>query len=241
MSLAGKNILITGAGVRLGQHLAVSLAKAGANIMLHYGKSTSAAEETAGVIRSLGCKVWLIKADLSDLEAASRLPEQARAYGPIYSVIHNAAIFEPLKLADVNQENWKRHFDINLGAPFFISQAFFQGLKPDEKGRIITMLDWRALRPGMDHLPYTISKAGLAALTKSLAVSMAPRVIVNGIALGAILPPADGTVLDKIIKPVPMQRWAELDELTQTVLFLLDGPEYITGEIIHLDGGRNLV
>lgn len=241
MSLVGKNILITGGGIRLGQHMAISLANAGANIMLHYGNSAQAAEETAEKIRANGRQAWLLQADLTDLEAASALPEKAREFGPIFAVIHNAAIFEPIRLPDVTLQNWKRHLDLNLSAPFFISQAFFTGLSPEEKGRIVTMLDWRSLRPGTDHLPYTISKAALAALTRSLASAMAPQVTVNGIALGAILPPNDGASVENIIKPVPMKRWAELDELSQTVLFLLDGPEYITGEIIHLDGGRHLV
>jgi pteridine reductase len=241
MSLEGKNILITGGGVRLGRYLAISLAGAGANIMLHYGNSVAAAEETAGKIKALGRRVWLLQANLTNLDEASALSVRAREYGSIYAVIHNAAIFEPIRLPDVTQDNWKRHFDLNLGAPFFISQAFFAGLAPEEKGRIITMLDWRSLRPGTDHLPYTISKAALAALTRSLASAMAPQVTVNGIALGAILPPTDETSVEKIIHPVPMKRWAELDELGQTVLFLLDGPEYITGEIIHLDGGRHLI
>jgi NAD(P)-dependent dehydrogenase (short-subunit alcohol dehydrogenase family) len=241
MSLEGKNILITGAGVRLGHYMALSLAQAGANIMLHYGSSSQAAEETAVQIRAIGQNAWLLQADLSDLTAASHLPEMALEFGPIYAVIHNAAIFEPLYLKDVDPESWHHHLDINLGAPFFISQTFFKNLKPEETGRIITMLDWRSLRPGADHLPYTVSKAALASLTRSLAVAMAPRVTVNGIALGAMLPPEDGTPLDKIIQPVPIKRWAKLEELGQTVLFLLDGPEYITGEIIHLDGGRHLV
>jgi len=241
MSLEGKNILITGGGVRLGQHLAIALASEGANIMLHYGQSISAAEETADKIRALGRQVWLLQADLSNPSAPSDLVNRAMDIGPIFGLIHNAAIFEPLRLPDVTPENWQRHLDINLTAPFFISQSFFQKLSQEEHGRIVMMLDWRALRPGLDHLPYTISKAALAALTHALAVSMAPTVTVNGIALGAILPPVDGSPTDKIIQPVPMKRWATLDELSQTMLFLLDGPEYITGEIIHLDGGRHLI
>lgn len=241
MSLEGRNILITGGGVRLGRQLAITLARAGADILLHYGHSKAAALETAHEISSLGRKVSLLQADLSRPEEAHALVEKALTAGPIYAVIHNAAIFEPLRLPDVNQENWQRHLNINLTAPFFISQAFFQSLALDSKGRIVNMLDWRALRPGVDHLPYTISKAALAALTRSLAVSMAPRVTVNGIALGAILPPADGSQSDTIIKPVPLNRWAEPEELDKTILFLLDGPKYITGEIIHLDGGRHLV
>jgi len=241
MSLEGKSILVTGAGVRLGRQTAITLAAAGAIVLLHYNSSASGAEETAGEIRSQGGKAILIQADLSDPHQAGLLMDQARKHGPVFGIVHNAAIFEPLRLPDVTPENWQRHMDVNLASPFFISQAFFNGLGPEDHGRIITMLDWRALRPGVDHLPYTISKAGLAALTKTLAQSMAPRVTVNGIALGAILPPSDGPSSDKIIQLVPMKRWADLDELGKTILFLMDGPEYITGEIIHLDGGRHLV
>jgi pteridine reductase len=103
------------------------------------------------------------------------------------------------------------------------------------------MLDWRALRPGPDHFPYTISKAALVAMTRSFASALAPRITVNGIALGAILPPSDGGDTETPIRDVPAKRWAELDEVWQTVLFLLTGTGYITGEIIHLDGGRHLV
>jgi pteridine reductase len=105
---------------------------------------------------------------------------------------------------------------------------------------MITMLDWRALRPGADHFPYTITKAALAAMTRSMADALAPRITVNGLALGAILPPADGSPTDWVDTEVPARRWATLDELAQAFLFLLDGPAYITGEILHLDGGRHL-
>ena len=103
------------------------------------------------------------------------------------------------------------------------------------------MLDWRATKPQSDHFPYTISKSGLAALTKSLAVSLAPNITVNGIALGAVLPPSDGGESDQITSNLPNPRWAKIQEIEATLLFLLTGPEYITGEIIHVDGGRHLV
>ena len=124
--------------------------------------------------------------------------------------------------------------------PFLLSQIFAKN--NNAKGRkIINILDWRALRPGYDHFPYTISKAALASLTKSMALSLAPNIQVNGLALGAILPPSDGGDESGIINQVPAGRWAAMDELIQAFLFLLTGPEYITGEIIHVDGGRHLV
>jgi len=103
------------------------------------------------------------------------------------------------------------------------------------------LLDWRAMRPGSDHLPYTVSKSALAALTRSLAAALAPQITVNGLALGAILPPGNGEVHRDILNYVPAGRWASLEEVGQTLIFLLDGPAYITGEIIHVDGGRHLV
>jgi pteridine reductase len=109
-----------------------------------------------------------------------------------------------------------------------------------KSGRILNILDWRALRPGKDHLPYTISKAGLAALTQSLAQAFAPHISVNGLALGAVLPPTDGSDTSWVEQVVPAGRWASLDEVNEALLFLLTGPDYITGEILHLDGGRHV-
>ena len=129
----------------------------------------------------------------------------------------------------------------NLTAPFLISQAFALALPAGMTGRIVNILDWRADRPGKDHFPYTITKSALAAMTKSLAVALAPQIIVNGLALGAILPPSGEAFSNNILKNIPVGRWAELDEVSQALLFLLTGPGYITGEIIHLDGGRHLV
>jgi NAD(P)-dependent dehydrogenase (short-subunit alcohol dehydrogenase family) len=128
---------------------------------------------------------------------------------------------------------------INLTAPFLLSQAFTGQAR--EGAQIVNILDWRALRPGADHFPYTISKAALAELTKSMAVALAPKVNVNALALGAIFPPADGNQNPDILKNVPLQRWAQDGEAEETLLFLLSCPAYITGEIIYVDGGRHLV
>jgi NAD(P)-dependent dehydrogenase (short-subunit alcohol dehydrogenase family) len=159
----------------------------------------------------------------------------------LYALVNSSAIFEPLDLAATSLEDWDRHLRINLTAPFLLSKSFAESTGTEEHGRIVNILDWRALRPSSDHFPYTISKAALAALTHSLAVALAPNITVNGLALGAILPPSDGAATDKILEHVPAGRWADLDEVGKSLLFLLNGPSYITGEIIHLDGGRHLI
>jgi NAD(P)-dependent dehydrogenase (short-subunit alcohol dehydrogenase family) len=189
----------------------------------------------------MGQTAHILQADLSNPEQVQELIERAIQIAPLDALVNNAAIFESLNWENTDLESWNRHMMINLTAPFLLSQAFAQAIEPQKDGRIINILDWRALRPGADHLPYTISKAGLAALTQSLAQALGPTIAVNGIALGAILPPSDGGASDEIVRDIPAQRWADLEEVQQTLLFLLAGPRYITGEIVHVDGGRHLV
>ncbi|UYN89295.1 MAG: SDR family oxidoreductase [Anaerolineales bacterium] len=240
MKLKGKNVLITGAAVRLGAVMARSVAAEGGNVLIHYNGSRAEAEALQAELQQEGANAHLLQADLSDLQQAGQLIERASQHGPLFALVNSASVFEDINLRTTELADWQRHLDINLTAPFLLSQAFWKaaGKQP---GRIINLLDWRALRPGTDHLPYTISKVGLAGLTRSLAAAIAPNITVNGIALGAILPPSDGRQPSGILDNVPAGRWAELDELAQTLIFLLSGPAYITGEIIHLDGGRHLV
>ena len=241
MSINGKNILITGAAVRVGKAMAHAAADAGANVIVHYGFSKDKAQETQAEIQAKGVESHLVQADLSDLENVPAIIDKALTYGPLYALVNNASIFGNQKFSDTHLPDWGKHMNINLTAPFLLSQAFAKSIGKEEHGRIINILDWRAGRPGGDHFPYTISKAGLAAMTRSTAISLAPNITVNGIALGAILPPSDGADTKKLIENVPLGRWAHLDEVGKTLLFLLDGPDYITGEIIHLDGGRQLI
>jgi pteridine reductase len=241
MSLSGKTVLITGGVRRLGRILALAIAANGGNLILHSSQPGKIAERTQTEIKSLGVEVHLLHADFNDLSQTSKLISRAVEISPLYALVNNAAIFEALQLENTTLADWERHMAINLTSPFLLCQGFAKQLQPDQEGRIINILDWRALRPGCNHLPYTITKAALAALTRSLAVSLAPQVIVNGLALGAILPPSDGGETSDIVNKIPMRRWADVNEVSDALLFLLDSASYITGEIIHVDGGRHLV
>ena len=249
MKLEDRTILVTGAALRIGRALALATAREGANVLVHYRSSQAAAENLAEEIRALGRRAYTLQADLSDPTQVSSLFERAAAYDPPDALVNNASIFAPLDWDGTTLEDWQRHLNVNLTAPFLLMQAFARALPAGVSGRVLNLLDWRALRPGPDHLPYTVSKAGLAALTRSMAAALAPRISINGLALGAILPanegPEAGTEsekkLDEVIRPVPAQRWAQLEEVEQAAIFLLSGPSYITGEILHLDGGRHLV
>jgi NAD(P)-dependent dehydrogenase (short-subunit alcohol dehydrogenase family) len=241
LPLRGKTILVTGAARRVGRMLALACARAGADVIIHHGHSEQQALNVQKEIASLGSRSWILSSDLSKPDEAARVISQANEMSPLYGLVNSAAIFEPLSLEQTTLADWERHMVINLTAPFLLSQAFAKQIPDNSEGRIVNILDWRALRPGADHFPYTVSKAALAAMTQSLAVALAPRITVNGLALGAVLPPANESASDEIIKNVPAHRWSDAEEVEEALIFLLAGPAYITGEIIHLDGGRHLI
>src|SRR3972149_3824447 len=237
LPLQDKSILVTGAARHLGRSLALACARAGADIVIHHGHSDEEAETVRTEITGLGRRAWVFKADLSDSIETQELIPQINETTLLHGLVNSAAVFEPLSPEKTSIEDWEQHMAINLTAPFLLSQAFAkQAHARSMRGsRIVNILDWRALRPGADHFPYTISKSALAAMTKSLAVALAPGVIVNGLALGAILSPSDGAVNPGILKNIPMNRWAKENEIVQALVFLLTCPTYIAGEIIHVD------
>ena len=237
--LEGKTILVTGGAKRVGKIFALACARAGADVVIHHGHSKEEAEGTHQEILGLGRQAWIIEADLNDPSQAENLIPLVNESTPLHGLVNSAAIFESRSLETTSFDDWQKHLQINLTAPFLLSQAFAK--QASAGARIVNILDWRALRPGADHFPYTISKAALAAMTKSLAVALAPDIIVNGLALGAILPPSDGKAKADILKNVPAGRWAKAQEVEQALLFAFTCPAYITGEIIHVDGGRHLV
>ena len=236
-----KTVLITGSARRLGRILALACAQAGANVVIHHGHSDAEAESLRNEINGLGRQAWVFQADLSDSSQTQNLIPLINRSTPIHYLINNAAIFRSLSMESTSLEAWNKHIATNLTAPFLLSQAFARQAQTQDGARIVNIVDWRALRPGADHFPYTISKSALAAMTKSMAIALAPKIIVNGLALGAILPPADGATNPDIVKKIPLKRWAKENEVEQALLFLLTSPAYITGEIIHVDGGRHLV
>lgn len=245
-SLNGKTILITGAARRVGRIFALACGRAGADVIIHHGHSPREALEVQKEIASFGRRAWILPSDLSHPEEVTRLMARANEISPLYGLVNSAAIFESLSWETTTLEDWQRHMDINLTAPFLLSQAFARSAPAavpggDVCGRIVNILDWRVLRPGADHFPYTVSKAALAALTKSLAAALAPRITINGLALGAVLPPPDRPASEEFIKNVPAHRWSKPEEVEEALIFLLAGPAYITGEIIHVDGGRHLI
>ena len=236
---SGRSAIVTGAGRRLGRAFAEALADSGANVVVHYGRSAEEAEEVVNGLLARGVRSAAVQADLANPKEAAELVQRSeQAIGEIDLLVNNAAIFGPITAMDASITDWQMHLNVNLTAPFLIAQQFVRS-REGKQGSIVNLLDWRAMRPGADHFPYTISKAALAALTRGLAVSFAPGIRVNGLALGAILPPSDGGT-DDPLEGVPSGRWGTIEEAIDALLFLLIGPEHVTGEILHVDGGRHL-
>src|SRR5258706_13054314 len=180
-----KTILITGAARRLGRLFALACARAGADIIIHHGHSDADAESLRNEITGLGRQAWVFQADLSDSSQTQNLIPLINRSIPIHFLINNAAIFESLSFMSSSLEEWDKHVAINLTAQFLLSQAFERQEQVEPDACIVNIVDWRALRPGADHFPYTVSKSALAAMTKSMAIALAPKIIVNGLALGA--------------------------------------------------------
>jgi pteridine reductase len=241
-SLKGHVALVTGAGRRLGRAFALGLAAAGTDLAIHFHGSREGAQKTADDASGQGVRADIFRADLGDVaQAAGLIDSVSSAMGRVDILVNSAAIFEPIGPDETDLDAWVRHMRINLTSPFFLTQAFARQLD-GQPGAVVNVLDWRALRPGADHFPYTVSKAGLAAVTKSLAQAYAPHIRVNALALGAILPPSDGggATSDAPIQGTPAARWGTVEEAVRGLVFLVGGPEYVTGQILYVDGGRHL-
>ncbi|VAX40399.1 FolM Alternative dihydrofolate reductase 1 [hydrothermal vent metagenome] len=243
MNLEKKTAIVTGGAVRIGQAIAIALADAGINIVLHYGHSETAAQETAAVINNLGGHITIVQADLQKpVAAAKSIMEHAlNHFGAVDILINNAAIFEKGNLRTTSEEEWDRYFAINLKAPVFLSQAFAEALKKEQVAHIINIVDWRATKPDVDYLAYSLTKSGLVTMTQTLAKELAPYVQVNAIAPGAILPPPgnEDAYSQRISQQIPLQRCGNRDEITDGVLYLLRS-NFVTGEVLYITGGEQL-
>lgn len=243
MELRGKVAVVTGGAVRVGRALVEALASAGCDCFIHYGRSETAAREVEGAALQLGVRARSFGADLSDSGQARAVLDRAiEELGPVDILVNSAALFLEGGLLETDDEIWERQFAINLRAPFLLSQAFARRLPEGREGRIVNIVDARIFRPGTDHLAYRLTKTALHSLTEILALELAPRVTVNAVALGAILPPPGEpqTYLDELAaSQVPLERAGDPRQVADAVLYLLR-QEFVTGETIRLDGGQFL-
>lgn len=223
----------------MGKAIALGLAGRGAGVVLHYRSSDEAAATTLAEIRDRGVPALGIAGDLA-ADPGSAIGAAAEL-APVRVLVNSAAMFPDDRLADVTREGWEQTLAVNLAGPVFLTQAFAAALPADLPGVVVNVTDWRTARPYRDHFSYTVAKGGLDTFTRAAAESLAPRIRVNAVALGAILPPPgrDSAYLKELAQEIPVQRVGGTEPVVQAVLALIDN-DFITGEIVRVDGGAHL-
>ena len=242
MDLQNKVALVTGAGVRLGQAIALKLGQLGMRVVIHYHQSEKGAKQTFKLLNGNESRHIIIQADLEDISSIQKLVENAeKKLGPISVLINNAADFFPTHFFSTNEEEWDHFFDLNLKAPFFLSQKVAKNMKIRGEGKIINLVDVAADRPWTSFLPYCASKAGLSSLTKGLARALAPEIQVNAIAPGTVLPPPNHAEMDikSSIEFSLLKRIGSSEDVLQAVEYLIKS-DFVTGTILPVDGGRSV-
>lgn len=240
--LSGRVALVTGAAIRVGRSIALALARAGADVAVHYRSSAQEAGRVASEVQALGRRAEPVKADLADPVQCSSLVRAAVAtFGGIDLLVHSAANFHRAPLEETDAHLWDSAMDVNARAGFLLVREAAPLLR-QRRGRVVLLSDLLAAAPPRRYLAHAVSKAAVEGLVRALAVELSPEVSVNGVAPGAVLLP-EGTSADeaqRIARRIPLGRVGSPDDVAAAVLFLCTGPSFITGQLIRVDGGESV-
>ncbi len=249
MQLSGKSAIVTGSAVGVGRSTALALAARGANVVVNYSRSEEEARETAAEVERLGTKALLVRADVSrDEDVRAMVASALDAFGSIDVLVNNAATTAFVNFADLEgltEEMWDRILAVNLKGPFFCSRAVAGAMKAAGQGAIVNIASVAGVRAVGSSIAYAASKAGLINLTVALARVLAPQVRVNCVAPGFIdtrwlrqgLGPLFEPARQRTAEQTPLGRVATPEDITQVVLSLIEGADFVTGQTIVADGG----
>lgn len=242
MELREKVALVTGSAQRVGRQIALTLAQRGCHVIIHYRRSRREATETARRARALGVKTLCVQADLTRGSSVTSLFEEIRhTFQRLDILVNNAALFFRTPFGRLTEAQWDELLDSNLKGTFLCSLEAGKMMKR-RGGKIVTIADWCGERPYPDYLPYCVSKAGVIALTKALAVELAPKVQVNCVAPGPVLMPVGFSKKEarKVKGLTLLKRIGTPHDVAQAVLFFIEGTEFATGSTLFVEGGELL-
>jgi len=241
MRLSQSRILVTGGGLRIGRAISLALAERGADVVIQYRTSSDAAEETAERIRTGGGRADTVCGDLAKESGATSILEQALKHGPLDGLVNNAAVFHRTSLADSDRKAFLDEFGPNLLGPLELLRGF---AAQERSGAVVNLLDRRIAAHDAGAVPYQLSKVALAEATRLAALEFAPRLRVNGVAPGPILPPPGREGEPGYLKAhggrAPLDHDCSPEDVASAVLYLLEAPA-ITGQIVFVDAGQHLL
>ncbi len=242
MNISGKIALVTGGAKRLGNAIAQALAARGCHLVVHYHRSQTQAEDTAGQLRAAGHRAIALQADITKEDEVDAMIAAATAhFGRIDILVNNAALFYRTPVDTLSVEDWQRIMDVNLTGTFLCAHKI--GLRMRERGwgHIINIADVAGLRPWADYIPYSVSKACVLTFTQGLAMELAPQVMVNAVIPGPVLFQDDtpDSVRQREIDKTLVKRAGSPEDVAEVVVFVAES-DYSTGSSFHVDGGRAL-
>lgn len=243
MEIQNKFCLITGSAMRVGKSIALKLASKGANIAIHYNKQKREAIKTANEIKNLGRQCIILQGDISRRVDWIRMKKDLlEKWGRIDILVNNAAIFFKTPFLEITENDWNKFIDVNLKGTFLGCQIMGEQMYIQKSGKIINIADVSAYSIWTSYIPYCVSKAGVIALTKGLAKALAPYVMVNAVSPGTVMLAEnyDEEEENKLMEKTPMKRIGDPEDIANSVTFLIEGSDFITGTIIDVDGGRSL-
>jgi pteridine reductase len=243
MNLSGQTALVTGGARRVGRAMTEALARAGANVIINYNHSGAEAKDLTDQLIAEGARASAFRADVSQKADIDALIDHIRdTYGSLDVVVNSASLFESAPFAEITEADWRRVLDVNLTGPFLLSQAALPLLQASAHANIVNIVDLSALQAWPSYAHHSVSKAGLMHLTKVMARALAPGVRVNAIAPGTVLPPdgydgtaGDGTSDRRLVTPT-----GQPEDVVRALFYLLES-NFVTGQVVVVDGGRMLL
>jgi len=242
MTLDGRVTLVTGGAIRVGRAIVEGLAADGATVAVHHHGSASEARALVAELRSRGRRAEAFRADLTDdAQLATLVADVERTLGPIEVLVNSAAQFTRAPFLDTDGSMLDAEWRLNARAPFLLTRAVARGMLERREGVVVNVLDiGGALVPWRNYSAYCMTKAAMQMLTQVLALELAPHVRVNGVAPGTVLPPESlgAQEREQLRARIPLQRFGTAEDVAATVRFLITGPDFVTGQVIAVDGVR---